>query len=157
MTSQPFPEAPVSDLSLDSSLAPADWPVRLTARGIDVLVLAVIDGALGMLIGFGFHWLFLAAAIVLAYFSVLDVLAGATLGKRVLGLRVIGGDGGRPSMRQALTREAFTVLGAIPFIGPILAVAAWTWIIVTIRSNPLRQGKHDLLAGTRVVLQRVDH
>ena len=124
---------------------------------IDVLVLGAIDGALGMLIGFGFDWLLLSAVIVLAYFSVLDVLAGATLGKMVLGLRVIGSDGGRPSMRRALTREAFTVLGAIPFVGPFLAVAAWAWIIVTIRSNPLRQGQHDLLAGTRVVRVQVRH
>lgn len=147
----------MSDISFDSSLTPADWPVRLAARGIDVLVLVAIDAAVGLLIGFGFDWLFLSAAIVLAYFSVLDVLAGATPGKMALGLRVIGSDGGRPSMRQALAREAFTVLGAIPFIGPFLAFAAWTWILVTIRSNPLRQGKHDMLAGTRVVRGRVDH
>ena len=49
-------------------------------------------------------------------------------------------------------REAFTVLGAISFAGPLLALAAWAWIIATIRSTPLRQGKHDMLAGgTRVI------
>lgn len=51
-------------------------------------------------------------------------MAGATPGKLALGLRVIGPDGGRPTPRQALIREAFTVLGAIPFAGPLLALAA---------------------------------
>ncbi|HEX8537960.1 MAG TPA: RDD family protein, partial [Cystobacter sp.] len=106
--------------------------------------------------GFGFDWLLLGAAIVLAYFCLLDTLVGATPGKFALGLRVIGPDGGRPSPRQALIREAFTVVGSIPFIGPLLALAAWTVIALTIRSSPLRQGKHDLLAGgTRVIRVRV--
>jgi uncharacterized RDD family membrane protein YckC len=142
----------VSESSPDSSPVPADLPARLAARAIDVVVLAAVDGAIGMSIGFGFDWLIVGAAIVLAYFTVLDVVFGATLGKVVMGLGVIGQDGGRPTLRQALTREAFTVVGAVPFIGPLLAVAAWAWIIATIRSSPLRQGKHDSLAGgTRVV------
>jgi uncharacterized RDD family membrane protein YckC len=69
----------------------------------------------------------------------------------VAGLRVLGPDGGRPTLRQALIRESFTVLGAIPFAGPLLALAAWIWIAATIRSSPTGQGKHDTLAGgTRV-------
>lgn len=82
----------------------AELPVRLAARAIDVLIVAVIDVGLG------------------------------------------------PSLRQALIREAFTVLGAIPFAGPLLALVAWTKIVMTIRSSPIRQGQHDLLAGgTRVI------
>ena len=43
-------------------------------------------------------------------------------------------------------------LGAVPFAGPILALAAWIWIVLAIRSSPLGQGPHDHLAGgTRVV------
>jgi uncharacterized RDD family membrane protein YckC len=96
--------------------------------------------------------LFLGASVVLAYFVAFDVLDGATPGKRALGLRVIGPGGGHPSVTQAVIRESFTVLGAIPFVGPFLALGAWIWIAVTIRSSPLRQGKHDLLAGgTRVI------
>ncbi|WP_437949867.1 RDD family protein [Sorangium sp. So ce296] len=74
---------------------------------------------------------------------------------RPSGLRVVGPDGGRPSLNQALVREAFTLVGSIPIVGPLLALAAWVWIDMTIRSSPLRQGKHDLLAGgTRVVRVR---
>ncbi|MGK3967824.1 RDD family protein [Sorangium sp. So ce118] len=134
---------------------PAEFPARLAARAIDALVLAALDAGLGQLIGFGFDWLLAGSALVLAYFTLLDAMAGATLGKLALGLRVTGPDGGRPSLRQALVREAFTVVGAVPFIGPLLALAAWTKIALTIRSSPLRQGKHDLLAGgTRVIRAR---
>ncbi len=131
---------------------PAEFPARLAARGIDALVLVALDIGLGRLMGFGFDWLLLGSATVLAYFCLLDTLVGATPGKLALGLRVTGPDGGRPSLRQALIREASTVVGAIPFVGPLLALAAWTGIAMTIRANPLRQGKHDLLAGgTRVL------
>lgn len=133
-------------------LVPADLSIRVGARLIDALVVAAIDLGLGVWIGFGYDWLIVGAAIVLAYFTLFDALAGATLGKLVLGLRIIGPDGGRPSLLSAFTREAFTVLGAIPFAGPLLAVPAWIVIAVTIHSSPQRQGKHDLLAGgTRVI------
>jgi uncharacterized RDD family membrane protein YckC len=130
---------------------PAELPARLAARALDVVILVTVDVALGRRIGFGFDWLLIAASVVLAYFVLADAWAGATLGKAALGLRVIDAEGGRPTLRQAFTREAFTVAGAVPLAGPVLALAAWVWIVVTIRSNPLRQGKHDLIAGTRVI------
>ncbi|NOT25908.1 MAG: RDD family protein [Acidobacteria bacterium] len=134
------------------SPVPADFSIRLFARAIDTVVLVGVDVALGWVMGFGFDWLFLGAAVVLAYFVVFDVLTGATPGKFALGLRVLAPLGGHPTFEQAVIRESFTVLGAIPFAGPFLALGAWIWIATTIRSSPLRQGKHDLLAGgTRVV------
>ncbi|WP_437790316.1 RDD family protein [Sorangium sp. So ce693] len=146
----------MSAVSSVASPVPAELSSRIAARGIDVLVLAALDVGLGQLIGFGFDWLILGSALVLAYFSLLDALAGATPGKLALGLRVLGPDGGRPSLKQALIREAFTIVGAVPLAGPLIALAAWTWIALTIRSSPLRQGKHDLFAGgTRVIRVRV--
>ena len=139
-------------ISTYTSSTPADVPVRIAARLIDVLLLGAIGATLGKLIGFGFDWLSATAAIVFLYFVLMDVVLGATLGKLVLGLRVISPEGGRPMLRESLTREAFTVVGAIPFVGPLLALGAWIWIISTIRSSALHQGKHDILVGgTRVV------
>jgi uncharacterized RDD family membrane protein YckC len=133
-------------------MTPAEIPARLAARVIDTLILGAIAGALGLRIGFRYDWLLVSAAMVILYFGFCDAFAGATLGKFALGLRVIGPDGKRPTVMQSLMRESFTLLGAIPFAGPILALGAWIWIFVTIRSSPLRQGKHDLIAGgTRVV------
>ncbi|XXX72832.1 RDD family protein [Sorangium sp. So ce134] len=143
-------------MSAVSSVAfpvPAELSSRIAARGIDALVLAALDVGLGQLVGFGFGWVFLGSALVLAYFTLLDAAVGATPGKLALGLRVLGPDGGRPSLKQALIREAFTIVGAIPFIGPLLALAVWTKLALTIRSSPLRQGKHDLLAGGTQVIR----
>lgn len=133
----------------------ADVSVRIPSRLIDALILGAVVGTLGKVIGFGFVWLAAGTGIVLLYFVLMDVCCGATVGKFALGLRVTGPSGGRPTLRQSLIREAFTVLGAIPFIGPFLALGAWIWIILTVRSSPRRQGKHDMLAGgTRVIRVR---
>jgi uncharacterized RDD family membrane protein YckC len=137
-----------------TSFAPvsAELAPRIAARAIDVLFLAAVDIGLGRIMGFGFDWLAVGTAFVLVYFAGLDALFGATLGKAALGLRVVGPDGGPPTLRQALVREAFTVAGSVPFVGPLLALGAWVWIGRSIRRSPLRQGRHDLLAGgTRVV------
>jgi len=151
-TAAPASAAQAGAPSANDGANPADIPVRLAARGIDIIVLVAIEIGLGQLMGYGFDWLLLGASLVYAYFVVLDVGFGATLGKLALGLRVIGPSGARPTLRQALIREAFTLLGAIPFVGPLLALGAWIWIAVSIRASALRQGKHDMLAGgTRVV------
>jgi uncharacterized RDD family membrane protein YckC len=134
-----------------TSLLPANVPVRLVARLIDAAVLAAFGLVFGWQVGFGFNWLIATAAVVLAYFVLADVLAGATLGKAVVRLQVIGQDGTKLTLKQAAVRESFVLLGAVPFAGPFLALAAWIWMVVTIRSNPTRQGIHDHLAGTRVI------
>lgn len=134
-----------------TTLVPGDLKSRLAARAIDVLLLVVVDVVLGWVIGFGWHWLATGSTVVIAYFALFDALTGATPGKMQMGLRVVSVAGGRPSVTQALIREAFTLLGAIPFIGPVLAIAAWIWIIRTIQADPLGRGTHDEMAGTRVV------
>lgn len=125
---------------------------RVGARLVDGLMLAALGVAVGSVIGFGPGWLVLQTTAVFAYFVLLDTTAGTTVGKRVLGLKVTGSDGQTPTMRQAAIREAFTLLGAIPFVGPPLAAIAWVVIIVTVNAGPTGQGVHDrLAAGTRVV------
>lgn len=133
-----------------------DAEAHLLARGgarlIDALLLAGLGVALGSVTGFGPGWLVLQAVVVFAYFMLLDTTAGTTVGKRILGLKVIGSDDPTPTVRQAAIREAFTLLGAIPFVGPPLAAIAWVVIIVTVNASPTGQGVHDRLAGgTRVV------
>jgi uncharacterized RDD family membrane protein YckC len=125
---------------------------RIVARVIDAVILGVVGGAVGLAMDFNVLWLVLQAVLVFAYFVVLDVAWGTTPGKRLLGLRVTGPDGARPTTGQAAAREAFTLLGAIPFAGPLLALIAWIVIVVTVSKSPQGQGAHDTLAGgTRVV------
>lgn len=78
--------------------------------------------------------------LLLIYNHLFEVTTGATLGKRLVGLRVASlADGGLPSPRQAATRG---VIGIFE-IGPIAAIA----IIV----NRQRRRLGDYAAGTAVV------
>jgi uncharacterized RDD family membrane protein YckC len=123
-------------------------PRRLAARLIDTALLAAVGVAYGVPLGFRPLWLVAHAAVVYAYFVVGDVL-GATLGKRLLGLRVTGVGGRRVSAGAAARRESFVLLGAVPFAGPLLALASWIAIGVTARRD---RGVHDAFAGgTHVV------
>lgn len=139
--------------SSTSAPTPAEFPVRLLARGLDVLILAAVEVGLGQVMGYGFDWLLVGSAFVFFYFSLFDAGLGATPGKLALRLRVLGPAGGRPTLRQSLWREAFTLVGSVPFVGPLLALAAWIVIARAIARSPQRQGNHDAFAGgTRVVL-----
>jgi len=138
-----------------SDLAPAAIPVRLAARAMDVAVVVVLIVALGRSIGFGFGWLAIGTALIWLYFAGLDAAFGGTVGKLTFGLRVLGGDGRPPSLAQSLKREAFTAVGAIPFVGPLIAVGLWVWFLMVMRRSPGWQGPHDVFAGgTRVVRWR---
>jgi uncharacterized RDD family membrane protein YckC len=121
--------------------------VRFGARVVDALVLVAIGVPVGLALEFSVAWLVGQALLVFVYFVALDVAWGTTVGKRVLGLRVAGAAGGRPSVGEAALREAFTLLGAVPFAGPLLALGAWIAIGVTARSCEHGQGVHDRLAG----------
>jgi uncharacterized RDD family membrane protein YckC len=68
------------------------------------------------------------------------LLAGQTLGKRVIGVRILRSDGTRLHFGNALRREIGYVVSGILFLG-------FLWILFDNR----RQGFHDKLAGTIVV------
>lgn len=78
------------------------------------------------------------------YDVLLNGTFGATLGKMAVGARIIGVDGSPLGYSRALLRSL-----AARFTEMMLCVG-YLWILV----RPDRRGLHDLLAGTRVVLQR---
>jgi len=83
----------------------------------------------------------LAAVIAFAHAALGHVLLGATLGKRLLGLRVAGPDGAPPSLARSAARAVLALVGSVPLgLGP--AVALFT-----------RSGRalHDIAARTVVV------
>jgi len=80
-----------------SDATPADIPVRLAARAVDVAVVGALAVALGRVIGFGFDWLLVGAALIWLYFAGLTAALGATLGKLAFGLRVVDENGRSPS------------------------------------------------------------
>lgn len=126
------------------------WP-RFGARLIDGILLAVVGVSVGWAMNFNWLWLVLDAIFVYGYFVVCDVNFGRTIGKTVLGLRVSGSTSGTPNLEEAARREAWVLLGAIPFVGGLFSLVAAISIGVTINRDPAHQGWHDRFAGgTRV-------
>jgi resuscitation-promoting factor RpfA len=92
-------------------------------------------GALALSIGAA------VAILLFVYQTLAHALAGATLGKRLLGLRVVGPDGRRPSIARSAARAlAGWVSLAFLGLGPLLALFTDSGRAV-----------HDLLARTWVV------
>jgi uncharacterized RDD family membrane protein YckC len=81
------------------------------------------------------------AVLGLVYQLLCHTLAGATLGKRLLGLRVVGPDGRRPSLLRSTIRAALSAI-SVAAVGLGVLLALFT---VSGRSF------HDLLARTWVV------
>lgn len=118
------------------------WLIR-TAAGLPAPATG-LDGFLDLLARERVIVLSLAAAVTLAmgtYATLAHALAGATLGKRLLGLAVVGPDGARPSLGRSTARSALAVLSAA-LLGLGLLLPYFT-----------RSGRalHDLLARTWVV------
>jgi uncharacterized RDD family membrane protein YckC len=88
------------------------------------------------LTGFGFTFF-----VALLYNISFWMLAGKTLGKAIMGIRVIGPRGARVTLGRALRRYLGYWLAALPlFLG-------FFWVLITEE----RTGWHDKLAGTRVI------
>ena len=173
------PQAPQAPAVASGVGQPADLTTRFLARLIDyvllivvniVLVGAIIIGAiLGMATGgFGGGGGFvgntvsaiLGAAIYLGYFAFLESSRGQTVGKMLMKLETRGPDGHKPTMEQAIKRNAWTALGIIsiiPIVGwllaPLVQLGVAVFIAVTINGNTAtRQGWHDTFAdGTSVI------
>ena len=133
----------VDGLLLGLVAAPVVWLV-LAAAGPPAAGPADIDGLLLLAARQARFLVPILAFVALAaaVYSALSVaLMGATLGKRLLGLEVVGRDGRRPSPRRAVARAALSLLSfALLGLGCLLALFT-------------RSGRalHDYLAGTLVV------
>jgi uncharacterized RDD family membrane protein YckC len=136
--------------------APAGIRRRAAALVVDLVLVAILQ-AIGAALAAALSTLlprsYLAArafsiswqlVVPVAYFVLGHGTAGQTPGKRLLGARVVDGDGAPIGYARALGRCVATALAALPF-GIGLALAG-------LRSD--RRGLHDLLAGTRVVRVR---
>ena len=151
--------------------APLWW--RFTARLIDLValgwlasfVLVELDQRLlggdplgtrpGRLAVDDLRSLLLLVGAVVLYEVVPVVRYGATLGKALLGLRVLDGHGHRIGAPGAISR-AVVIYGAMAVTATALAVV-WMALVVSVALHPWRRGLHDLAAGSRVVaLDRED-
>lgn len=158
---QPAPSAPLPSAPASSPTEPpASFWIRAAAASVDLIILWLAGIAMGvpvwvvgMMLPLGsgvlrlFAWLVFALqfAVPLFYFAATESGGRqATLGKRFLGLAVIGIDGGRIELERALARTAAKVLSALP-VGLGFVAAAFT------RDH---RALHDFVASTRVVQRR---
>jgi uncharacterized RDD family membrane protein YckC len=90
-----------------------------------------------------------------AYEIVLVATKGATLGKMALGVGVITTDGALPpGFPVAVRRWLPSLLGAIPLIGPLIAVVILVASLVWLFRDERRRTVYDRFAGTYVVSTR---
>ncbi|HEX6311656.1 MAG TPA: RDD family protein, partial [Acidimicrobiia bacterium] len=100
--------------------------------------------------------LMLTAAILvfaLLYLVPSSVMTGRTLGKQLLGVRVVNADGTRLTLRGALLHYGAPVLLSLlllPLLGQLVVLIVLVGVLTWPR-NPNRQGLHDRIAGTLVV------
>jgi len=76
------------------------------------------------------------------YFTLLTGDGGQTLGKRLLGIRVVGSGGAKVSYGRAFARSLGYLLSI--FFGTFLGFLWALW-------DPRKQAWHDKVAGTRVI------
>ncbi|MGH8983890.1 MAG: RDD family protein [Acidimicrobiia bacterium] len=91
--------------------------------------------------------------LALLYLVPSSVRTGRTLGKHLLGVRVVNVDGSRLGVRSALLHYGAPVLLALlllPLLGQLVVFIVLIGVLTWPR-NPNRQGLHDRLAGTLVV------
>ena len=156
---------------------PGELVDRFLARLIDYVGLGIIYGVLyavlagiflnGLTYSTGEWLLFylffsvITTLISLGYFAYFESNSGATFGKQLMKLKVVGPDGtSNPTMEQAVRRNIFLAFGLasiVPIAGAALgglaSLIAVIMIAVGINSDTVnRQAWHDKFAGgTRVL------
>jgi uncharacterized RDD family membrane protein YckC len=156
----------------------AGFWIRLVADTLDAVFLFVVGWVLSVpfhstFARLGERGVFIGLAISMAYTGVLQSRfgGGRTLGKRLLGLRVVRLDGTLLSLDRSLVRYAlmgllvyqgavaYAVAAVLPFV-PLawvqtafagIAGALFVGCVLVVPFHPLKRGLHDILAGTIVV------
>ncbi len=155
MTDLPIP-ASVPDPYLQGRFYEGITARRILAYAVDACILLLAAGliwlATGLLAVMTLGLLaplqaLALAALPIAYHSLLLSSPGAaTLGQRLMGVRVISLAGGGPTLPQALV-NSISFYASIAFTGSLILLVALF--------NPRRRTVHDWLAGTVVVRDRV--
>ena len=177
MTEYTPPPTPNQPLPPPGGVKPAELLDRFLARLIDGVLLGVVFFILSAIItaiiitGFasGFE-LYLASVFTslifvagtFAYYVFMETAQGATLGKLVIKLKVVGTDGhSLPTVSQSIKRNIFyaaNLAAIVPIVGSLLgglaALVAVIMIAVTINNDTIkRQGWHDKFASETMVLK----
>jgi uncharacterized RDD family membrane protein YckC len=147
------PSAGRAPFQIPSGLTAAPLGARCSALAIDlvpgaVLAVAVMKSPLSELARLPL-WtthlsetraFFVMSGIMLAHVTLSELFTGTSIGKALMGLRVVAASGRRPNPGQVLVRS---VIKALTLVIPVIAV------LVLVNHN--RQGLGDVLSKTVVV------
>jgi uncharacterized RDD family membrane protein YckC len=129
------------------------WKLAWALLGLVVPADATNSGWISILVGLP----------ILAYYPVMEILTnGQTVGKKILGIRVITMDGGQASVSQYILRWMFRTAdfptwifaaiwsGSLPWYSSILVFSGVACVIISKRSQRIG----DIVAGTIVIFLR---
>ena len=136
---------------------------RYLARIIDSVIIGLLAGIILTLFLSLRNNPLVVSAIVIGIFVIYGGLLEsstwqATIGKKILGMRVFATDGQRLSLGQALARGLvkdgpFVVLSILPF-GQLLQFVWLGLHIFVVQKSPVYQAIHDRVAGTLVAAEQ---
>lgn len=130
----------------------ASLGARIGARLLDVLLIGIPASIILGILGVGGIGVGIVVSLLwFGYFVWFESNQGATVGKKILDMRVVGSDGSHPAVDVAAKRNVWMLLGIIPVVGGLLSLIAVIVIIVTISQNEENRGYHDTFAGTAVL------
>jgi len=116
---------------------------RIVAGIIDTIILMVVIVPLVLFGGQGLGTQLVISLIGIAYFIVMEATQGATIGKKVMGLKVVKKDGSAISWQESVIRNLLRIVDGLP--------AFYIVGIVCIALTPNKQRVGDMAANTLVV------
>jgi len=120
------------------------FPVTRIIKGVWIMSASEHQWSYGWFITDPLCLIFLG--IMVLYFILLEGLFGATIGKKLLGIRVIGSDGSKPGIWRSFLRNILRAVDSLPVLN-ILGV----FLIV---QSPEKARFGDRAAGTRVIIDQ---
>jgi uncharacterized RDD family membrane protein YckC len=118
---------------------------RFLAVLIDTIILAIVNGIIGVALHNGGAVGGISAVIAIAYYIIMEATQGATVGKMVLGLRVVRIDGAPISWNESVIRNLLRIVDGI---------AAYLVGAILVWNSPTRQRLGDRVAKTVVIRSR---
>ena len=124
-------------------MEPVGVGLRIVAGIIDTIILMIVIIPLAFFGGQGLGTQLVISLIGIAYFSVMEATQGATIGKKVMGLKVVKKDGSAISWQESVIRNLLRIVDGLP--------AFYIVGIVCIALTPNKQRVGDMAANTLVV------
>lgn len=126
---------------------------RLVALLIDIAVIFMITIIVSLIFGTGDVAVWLMFAIIVIYFVGSWARWGQTLGKKIMGARIVKANGDPIGWGRALLRF-ICLFWYFWFLGYILSLVVLLVIFIIIGISSKKRGIHDIIAGTYVVKSR---